>query len=394
MKNEILMIKKRLPNLFGLFVIMILLFPIPSGARNLLNNPESVVFDSLRNRYLVSNWGDGAIVQIDSLGIQSYYSTELLGQYGIAGLYIFGDTLLAAAGNAPNAGIVGFNLETAEQVFHIAIPGIGLPNDITSVNDNIIYVTDYWGNRLYKITNHVPSVFMEQGLNSPNGMIYDQLHNRLLILSVMGPGAPILGVSLEDSSLSTVVATGLSGTDGITMDGEGRVYVSEWTNDTIVRYDSTFAGPSELFSTGHYDPADIYYDRVNDLLVVPNFSSHTLDFIQITPVLIDISTGENNGDLPRGVGLHQNNPNPFNPSTTIEFDLYGIIDVSQLVSLTVYDIRGRRVRTLLDSDLEPGSYKIHWDGRDDHGQSVASGIYLYTLRAGEERFTRKMTILK
>jgi hypothetical protein len=98
--------------------------------------------------------------------------------------------------------------------------------------------------------------------------------------------------------------------------------------------------------------------------------------------------------LPRTFRLSQNYPNPFNPSTTISFDLPLTADNKRPVSITIYDIRGRRVRILIDSDLEHGSHKIHWDGRNDRGQSVASGIYLYTLKAGEEKFTRKMTVLK
>ncbi len=97
---------------------------------------------------------------------------------------------------------------------------------------------------------------------------------------------------------------------------------------------------------------------------------------------------------PRSWALAQNYPNPFNPSTTISFDIPGDADATRPVSLIVYDLRGRRVRTLVDSELEPGTHKIHWDGRNDRGKSVTSGIYLYTLKAGEKKFTRKMTILK
>jgi hypothetical protein len=114
--------------------------------------------------------------------------------------------------------------------------------------------------------------------------------------------------------------------------------------------------------------------------------------------LADVSVGIDDEpsvpSLPKIFSLSQNYPNPFNPSTTIFFDILCISGQTQPVSLTVYDIRGRRVRTLFDSKLEPGSHKIHWDSRNDRGQPVASGIYLYTLKAGEERFTRKMTILK
>jgi len=98
--------------------------------------------------------------------------------------------------------------------------------------------------------------------------------------------------------------------------------------------------------------------------------------------------------LPKTFGLFQNFPNPFNPSTTITFDIPGAQGERQHVEITVYDIHGRRVKTLIDSELEQGSHMIHWYGRDDRGESVSSGIYLYTLKAGGEVLTRKMTILK
>ena len=102
-----------------------------------------------------------------------------------------------------------------------------------------------------------------------------------------------------------------------------------------------------------------------------------------------------NGSMPRSIVLHPNYPNPFNPSTTIAFEIPGSSDPEgQPVALTVFDLRGRCVRILVESDLGPGIYRVHWDGRNDQGERVSSGIYLYTLRAGEENLTRKMTILK
>ncbi len=64
-------------------------------SQNLLNNPESVVFDVAHNRYLVSNWGDGTIVQIDSIGVQSYFSISLMDQFSLAGLYISSQSFFA-----------------------------------------------------------------------------------------------------------------------------------------------------------------------------------------------------------------------------------------------------------------------------------------------------------
>ncbi len=98
--------------------------------------------------------------------------------------------------------------------------------------------------------------------------------------------------------------------------------------------------------------------------------------------------------LPAAFSLAQNYPNPFNPSTTIAFDVPGTAGAKQSVSLVVYDIRGRRVRTLVDSDMASGSHRVHWDGRNDSGESVSSGIFFYTLKSADTTFTRKMTVLK
>jgi len=64
------------------------------------------------------------------------------------------------------------------------------------------------------------------------------------------------------------------------------------------------------------------------------------------------------------------------------------------VELTVYDIAGRKIRTLVSGDFAAGSYKIVWIGTDEHGNAVASGVYLYRLTTGEHQFSRKMILMK
>ena len=109
------------------------------------------------------------------------------------------------------------------------------------------------------------------------------------------------------------------------------------------------------------------------------------------------SIGDDDGgriSLPTAFALAQNYPNPFNPSTTIAFEIPGKLGERRTVSLVVYDVRGRRVKTLVDAELEPGRYRIAWNGRDERGGPVPSGIYLYTMKSADERHTRKMTLMK
>jgi hypothetical protein len=89
-------------------------------------------------------------------------------------------------------------------------------------------------------------------------------------------------------------------------------------------------------------------------------------------------------------GLGQNHPNPFNPLTTISFSL----PRESLVSLRVFDLRGRLVRTLLDESRPAGVHTVVWDGRDESGGRVASGTYVARLVSSEGVLTRKMLLAK
>lgn len=93
---------------------------------------------------------------------------------------------------------------------------------------------------------------------------------------------------------------------------------------------------------------------------------------------------------PKTFSLSQNYPNPFNPVTRIDYTLTEAADTR----LEIYNVRGQRVRTLVDHHLEAGAHFVHWDSRDMNGQSVAAGIYFYRLMAGERSATRKMLLLK
>lgn len=88
--------------------------------------------------------------------------------------------------------------------------------------------------------------------------------------------------------------------------------------------------------------------------------------------------------------LYQNVPNPFNPDTRIAFDLVG----PEHVSLLIYDVAGRRIRTLIDEVLPAGAHSVVWDGRDEAGRQAATGVYFYRFQAGNQIETKKMVMLK
>ena len=94
--------------------------------------------------------------------------------------------------------------------------------------------------------------------------------------------------------------------------------------------------------------------------------------------------------IPLEFALHENYPNPFNPTTTLRFDLPDISDVT----LTIYNMLGQRVRTFNMNDTPAGYHSIKWNATNDYGDPVGAGVYLYQLRANQYVKTRKMVLLK
>ena len=98
----------------------------------------------------------------------------------------------------------------------------------------------------------------------------------------------------------------------------------------------------------------------------------------------------NNKKIPTLDALHDNYPNPFNPTTTIQFDIKEINNVR----LIIYNIRGERIKTYNMKDIPPGFHSIKWDSTNEFGESVSAGVYLYQLQTKDFVKTRKMILLK
>jgi hypothetical protein len=98
-----------------------------------------------------------------------------------------------------------------------------------------------------------------------------------------------------------------------------------------------------------------------------------------------------NGELlPEVFALHQNYPNPFNPVTTLRYDL----PEHSYVNVTVYDMLGRQVKTLINQTQDAGYRSVIWNATNDHGKPVSAGVYLYKIQAGKFVQTKKMVLLK
>ncbi len=109
------------------------------------------------------------------------------------------------------------------------------------------------------------------------------------------------------------------------------------------------------------------------------------------PIELAVTTTTNAPGVPQQVALLANHPNPFNPTTTLRFNL----PQAAGVHLAIHDAAGKRVRTLLAGAVRPaGVHAVSWDGRNDAGNNVAAGVYLSRLQVGGESHTRTMVLVK
>jgi hypothetical protein len=199
-----------------------------------------------------------------------------------------------------------------------------------------------------------------------------------------GTGLPVFRLSdgtgyFETAKGLTVVADGLFHTvRGIRENGQLKIYVDgdlEATISASINPDNT--NPINI-GRSSYNNGTGYFNGVISNISLWNYA------IPVTPV-------ENEQfNIPADYGISNNFPNPFNPSTTINYSVPGASNVN----ITVYDINGQVVKNLLNEFKNSGSYSLNWDGKNDSGSTVSSGTYFYQIQIGNFVQTKKMILLK
>jgi len=220
------------------------------------------------------------------------------------------------------------------------------------------YETSPFGNLLYQ--NNIKST------DSTSSLQYPEPFDNWVTVDLKGEN-----INASKDFIVSFLVGDLSNSPGImyssepdVVRGEGRSYL--YSND---------------FKTGGWDYIKDSNTRgnISKILVRAYISTGELSTVQ-----------EGNTVIPHGFNLEQNYPNPFNPFTTIQYR----IDYDSEVSIVIYDLIGNEIKTLINEYKPQGQYTASWNGQNNSGQIVSSGIYVYMLRSGDFIQTRKMAYLK
>lgn len=309
---------------FLMLLISILFSSVNIFSQNYIDGAESVAYDSLNNRYLVSSLNNSKIISIDKNGNQSIFK-ESIGAFGNCII----DSVLYVTGGSK---IRGLNVFTAEDVFSVSIPGVQQFDGITYDDNGNLYVLATIQRKVYKVNlkTKVYSVFVNSGFGTfPQDLIYDKFQNRILACQ-WHANSSILAIDLEDSVM-TVVAENTAGfADGITIDQSGNVYVTQNGGlGEIYKYDNNFSKPGELIYVGIEEPAGLDYNIKDNVLAVPSFRGDTVVFIKMpaTYLFPKIEVSNNTGNAPLIIKFADlSSSSPKINKWEWDFDNDGIID--------------------------------------------------------------------
>ena len=174
-------------------------------------------------------------------------------------------------------------------------------------------------------------------------------------------------------------------------DGEFQLVASYQNNPNLQGAGNSNEGHTYQYTDVNLVNGVTYWYKLADV----DFNGHR-NFHQVVSVIPN-ANGTNlqrQNQLPESFQLHQNYPNPFNPTTTIRFDIPAIREGMVNLQLVIYNTLGKQVRALYQGAIQPGSYTLVWDGKDDNGQSVSSGLYFYSIHTDKFFAVKKMMLLK
>lgn len=298
-------------------LLNILVLTSSSVAQNLLNKPEHVVYDQVNHRYLVTNYGNGKIIAIDTMGNQQVI---IEGIPNCLGIHIVDTTIFITQGT--HIHLYGLQSLNPIQTLTLAVTTWidGMAND----DAENLYVAENAG-RIHKVdlVTLNDTIVVNSGLPSkPQDLAYDPVENRLLLVC-WETNSPIVAIDLETYAVSDLVATTSGQYDGIVRETNGDLYVTSWmSGGRVYKWEPPYTSGPEIISQDHPGPAGLALNEEGQMLAVPNFNGNFISWLSL---------------IPTGMGEHL-----ISPALRIEGDRL-FIDSMDSGHLLIHDMSGHQV---------------------------------------------------
>jgi len=297
--------KKKVPILFLICFLL-----IPAIVQALLSFPQKIVIDDEHDRLLVSNFGDGSLVAIDSDDNQSYFVEDA----GFVDGMDIVDNVVYGVGFQRK--LYGYDLDTGEQVLDFHFPGSNdnYLSSVTSDSTGHLFISCPGMHAIYKfrISDQAYWIFaQENGLNRPNGILLERDNDRIVVIDDSNITTTIHGISLSDSTVTDLLTANLDNPDGIVRDANGYYYIGGYYLSGIYRVDPDFGEQPEMFFEGTYMVYPTYDARDHSLLIT-YYNAHTVGRIMLPGAIligtVSLSPSVNVEDVEIAIGSRRINP--------------------------------------------------------------------------------------
>lgn len=235
-----------------------------------------------------------------------------------------------------------------------------------------------------------------EGISEPSNIVTTEISNNV--------PTPFNLIAPEDGTVISVNQATISNninfiwTNSIDTDGQDLNFTFNICSSTVgesICYDTTMA--DRLFQVSAQELVDsLSLQSGNNPLIWSVFVSDGIDSVfaddsmRVVTLSLDLLSTVSVSTIPSSFNLHQNYPNPFNPTTNIKYEL----DEHGYVNISVYDVNGNMIKNIVSDQKGVGENFVLWDGTNESNESVAGGIYFYTIETAAYRSTKKMILLK
>ena len=365
---------------------------------------EGPACDIEGNLYAVNYQREGTIGKVAPGGEPSVFVELPGGSIGNGIRFNTGGLMLIA--DYVNHNILQVDMQTREISVYAHEPRMNQPNDIAIGANDILYASDpNWGNstgQIWRIDPDKTITLLETAMGTTNGIEVSVDERTLYVNESVQRNVWAYDLSPEGeiSNKRLLIRFPNSSLDGMRCDVEGSLYITRTGNGTVAKVSPEGETLLEVELEGR-QPTNIAFGgpdgRTCYVTVADNGNIETFRVDQPgrswmlaskgEPLAVDMSI---EAAVPSSYSLSQNYPNPFNPQTTIRYHLPSVGPVR----LLLYNLTGQVVRTLADGEHPAGPHFIVWDGTDDTGRDVASGVYLCRMETEKHRAVRKLVLVR
>ena len=396
--------------------------PPTTGTATTLSAPFGVVLDSVQNLYITDSWNfmirklDAAYHTLSGIPTNSDVGTKTFGLYA---------DVSSGANTTQEFTLEVINVNDAPEIASIDNQTVKEDSDLkaikivaTDVDSQTLTYSAYSDTSGLKLTVSNDTIYIKPATDyfgvakvtamASDGKLTDSLTFNYTVTNIQDKPTPFDWLSIVSDTLNLTKDNLLNFTyqfkwsESKDMDNEqvkyllyAKIGLTPWehinegilldSTNLVIRYQEFLEGAFENFPTVSAATVRFTISATDNIDTVKVSNSDRILFINRYQYLSTLDD-----QIPATFALHENYPNPFNPTTTLRFDLPEVSDVN----VVIYNMLGQKVRTFNMNSISAGSHSIKWNATNDLGDPVGAGVYLYQLQAKDFMKTRKMILLK